>query len=105
MAPSEPAAPTISGPFRETELVDVLCFMHANQKSGRIEISTKEKEQAGSMIMTAGEITHAALSDHKGKDAFKGMLGMQEGYYAFHEGESVTEPREIEEPFDSLIKE
>jgi molecular chaperone DnaK len=104
VAPSEPSAPTISGPFRETELIDVLCFLHANQKSGRIEISTKEKEQTGSMIMAAGEITHASLGDHKGKDAFFYVLGMREGYYAFHEGESIAEPREIEEPFDSLIK-
>ena len=105
VAPSELTAPTISGPFRETELVDVLCFLHANQKSGRVEINTKEKEQTGSMIMAEGEITHADIGDQKGKDAFKGLLGMQEGYYAFHEGESTAEPREIDVPFDSLIKE
>jgi molecular chaperone DnaK (HSP70) len=108
VAPSpdgQAAAPTISGPFRETELVDVLCFLHANQKSGRIEINTKEKTQTGSMMMSAGEITHADMGDRKGKDAFRDIMKMREGYYAFHEGESIAEPREIEEIFDSLLKE
>jgi len=105
VAPTEPAAPSISGPFRETELVDVLCFLHANQKSGRIEVKTKEKEQTGSMIMAGGEITHAGLGSQQGKDAFSALLTLKEGYYAFHEGESSADPREIEEAFDSLIKE
>jgi len=105
VAPTEPAAPSISGPFRETELVDVLCFLHANQKSGRIEINTKGKEHTGSMIMTDGEITHAQLADRKGQDAFSDLLALNEGYYAFHEGGSSTDPREIDRPFDSLIKE
>jgi molecular chaperone DnaK len=93
--------PTISGPFRQTELVDVICFLHANEKTGRIDISSHD--QSSSITLTEGEITHAVFNDIQGVDAVKEILDLKEGHYAFFEGASVTTPKDIDIPFDSLI--
>ncbi|MBW1810627.1 MAG: Hsp70 family protein [Deltaproteobacteria bacterium] len=93
--------PTISGPFRETELVDVLCFLHANQKTGRVEI--KGTNQVGSLFMSDGEITNAEFSGLQGIEAFHNVLALSQGDYAFHEGLDASETAKIDTPFDILI--
>ncbi len=94
--------PTISGPFRATELMDVLYFLHANKKTGRVELDGPEDE--GSLWMLDGEITHARKGDQHGKDALKPLLAMEEGHYAFHEAETLEEPAEIDAPFDKMLE-
>jgi len=93
--------PAISGPFRETELVDVLCFLHANRKSGRIMVHTSD--QNGSLVMANGEITHAECADSSGTDAVQELLRLNQGHFAFHEGFSTSDPAEIKLAFNSLI--
>jgi molecular chaperone DnaK len=94
--------PSISGPFRETELVDVLCFLHANTKTGRIDISGDDRN--GKFFMRDGEISHAECAGFHGIEAIHNLLAMSQGSYAFHEGISSSEPAEIDTPFDVLIR-
>jgi len=102
VAPSERGIPAaLSGPFRETELVDVLCFLHANAKTGRIELTGTESP--GSLMLLNGNITHANLGEQVGTDAFMHMLQLKEGYYAFFDGETTSDPAQIDEPFDMLL--
>jgi hypothetical protein len=102
VAPSDRGVPpAITGPFRETELVDVLCFLHANNKNGRVEITGTDP--AGTLMLTNGNISHATLGGVQGTDAVRKMLEFNEGYYAFYEGETTSEPAQIDEPFDILV--
>jgi molecular chaperone DnaK len=93
--------PTISGAFRETELVDVLFFLHANRKTGRVEVVTGERR--GTIQLTEGEISHALADDQTGPQALRTLLAIKEGQFAFHEGPLPEGPREILEPFDQLV--
>ena len=96
------APPTFSGPFHETELIDVLCFLHANEKTGRFVVVGKG--QPGILFLNNGEVTHAKLDQQRGLEAAKTILGITEGRYAFHEGVASNDPPEIEVSFDSLVK-
>ncbi|HUU02481.1 MAG TPA: Hsp70 family protein [Myxococcota bacterium] len=93
--------PAISGPFRECELTDVLCFLHANARTGKIEISAKDG--GGLLTMNAGEIVAASFGEARGAEAVRGLLALSEGDYAFHEGGDIKGGVEIEIPFDELI--
>jgi len=93
--------PAISGPFRECELTDVLCFLHANTKTGKIEISSDDG--GGSLVMNAGEIVAASFGETRGAEAVHGLLALNAGDYAFHESGDIGDGVEIEIPFKELI--
>ncbi len=103
LAPAEvDARPTITGPFRATEMMDVLYFLHANQKTGRIAL--EGPAGAGELWMREGEITHAKFQEQTGVGAMQLMLTMSEGHYAFHEDELREDPPEIEAPFGQVLQ-
>ncbi|MBN2495111.1 MAG: Hsp70 family protein [Deltaproteobacteria bacterium] len=102
LAPAEErVGPTIAGPFRATELVDVLFFLHANRKTGRIELSSDG--MSGTLWMIDGQITHAQTDYSKGLDAAGQLLDIGEGNYSFYESEHLGEPAEIDTPFEILV--
>jgi molecular chaperone DnaK len=97
----EKVVPTISGPFAQTELVDVICFFHANQRTGLVEIKTEQ--QTGELALKEGEIIWASFGDSEGLEAAKSLLALQDGHYAFYEN-AGDKPVQIEVPFDSIIE-
>ncbi len=102
LAPSEESArPTITGPFRATELMDVLYFLHANSKTGRVELHGPAG--IGSLWLLDGELTHAQFDEERGVGAMQLLLTLTEGHYAFHEGETAEGPVEIEAPFGKVV--
>jgi len=96
------APPTFSGPFRATELVDVLCFLHANHKTGRITI--RAGELAGELVMNEGELTHAQTGTDSGELALQLLLAAEQGEYAFQEGPVPDQEANLDKPFASLVK-
>ncbi len=96
-----PSRATIAGPFRATELVDVLFFLHANQKSGRVDLTGPADE--GSLWMLDGELTHAETGPMKGLDAAALLLSLKQGDYAFFEGEHRDGPAQLDSPFERLV--
>ncbi len=94
--------PSITGPFRATELLDVLYFLHANKKTGKVELDGPAGP--GELWMLDGEITHARKDDQIAVDALRLILLMGEGHYAFHEGETLNTPREIDAPFGQVFE-
>ncbi len=104
VAPSEQlSSPTLSGPFVETEFIDVLCFLHANRKTGRIEVSAAST--MGTVMFAEGQITHAAFGQTSAQDALSHILRLKEGHFAFQQGETTAEPKQIDSPFESLLRE
>jgi hypothetical protein len=102
LAPSEESArPTITGPFRATELMDVLYFLHANGKTGRVELDGPAG--TGSLWLRDGELSHAQFDEERGVGAMQLLLTLAEGHYAFHEGETADGPVEIEAPFGKVV--
>ncbi|NMB77250.1 MAG: Hsp70 family protein [Myxococcales bacterium] len=94
--------PAISGAFRETELWDVLCFLHVNRKTGELQIGSGGK--SGGLWLQQGEITHARLEERRGLEAFREIRILREGSYAFREGLTESQPPEIREPFEDLLR-
>lgn len=94
--------PTFAGPFRATELVDVLFFLHANGKTGRVVLNGPEC--SGSIWLLEGDITHAQSKEEAGEAALKRLLAMSEGHYAYHERDTLEGPRQITGNFDSLME-
>jgi molecular chaperone DnaK len=102
LAPAKSEArPTISGPFRATELLDVLYFLHANDKTGRVSLDGPAGQ--GSLWLTKGALTHARRGEAKGPAALQDLLAMKEGHYSFHEYDRLDEPVEIETPFETIL--
>ncbi len=94
--------PLLAGPFRETELVDVLCFLHANRRSGRL---TVEGQGAGGKLqLQEGEIVQAAAGAGRGREALSVLLGYREGRYAFFENLPPEGPPDVQGSFQELIK-
>jgi molecular chaperone DnaK len=103
VAPTKDAqVPTISGAFRETELMDVLFFLHANAKTGVVEVSAGGHQ--GSVTFVHGEITRAALDSWHAEEALKALLAFREGHFAFHERFEILEAQEIRTPFEQLVR-
>jgi molecular chaperone DnaK len=94
--------PAISGAFRETELWDVLYFLHVNRKTGELRIGAGNR--SGSIVLREGEITHASFDSAVALDAFRKIRGLNEGTYAFREGAPDDRPPEIADAFDDLMR-
>jgi len=103
LAPSaELAQVTISGPFRSTELVDVLYFLHTNHKTGRLGLAGKWGQ--GSLWLLDGQLTHARQGEQRGREAAEELLRAEGGEYAFHEADVPTGPPEIDALFEELVR-
>ncbi|RME20351.1 MAG: DUF4388 domain-containing protein [Deltaproteobacteria bacterium] len=103
LAPADPdTPPTLSGPFREMELIDVLCFLHANSKTGRICIHDGEGRE-WELAMLNGQITHARGGQEEGERAVEIVLGLKQGTYSFQEGLYPEQPPNVDRPFQALV--
>jgi molecular chaperone DnaK len=92
----------IAGPFRATELVDVLYFLHTNHKTGRMSLSGGFGR--GDLWLLDGQITHARLDPLRGLEAAQKLITAEGGDYAFHEDDIPLGPPELATAFEDLVR-
>ena len=93
---------TLAGPFRQTELLDVLCFLHVNRRSGRL--SVQADGWRGELQLVDGELSHARAGESSGMEALHAMLQLAQGNYAFFEGAAPQQEANLSVRFEELIK-
>lgn len=79
-----------SGRLADLNLSSIVQFLELEQKSGTLEIFTKERR--GAVHFRSGRIVGAALGLRAGEGAFYRLLGWTEGFFQFEVGDPPVPP-------------
>ena len=80
----------LSGRLADLSLSSVVQFLELEQKSGTLEILSRERR--GAVHFRGGRIVGAVLGPHAGEGAFYRLLGWTEGFFQFEPGEPQVPP-------------
>ncbi|MGH7364373.1 MAG: response regulator [Candidatus Methylomirabilales bacterium] len=80
----------LSGRLADLSLSSVVQFLELEQKSGTLEIFTRERR--GAVHFRGGRIVGAVLGRYAGEGAFYQLLGWTEGFFQFELGDPQVPP-------------
>jgi len=83
----------ISGRIGDWNLMDVLQVLEMGRKTGRINITTPERE--AQIDIKDGEIVNAVFGNKKGKKALEEILSLKEGEFVFDSTEKIKGKKTI----------
>jgi hypothetical protein len=79
------------GQLSDISPVELCQMINSNQKTGRLYLEYEEKRAL--IVFHEGELVHAELNEHEGKDAFYEILSIDNGRFKFSQGLSDKEKK------------
>ncbi len=79
------------GQLSDISPVELCQMINSNQKTGRLYLEYEEKRAV--ILFNEGELVHAELNEHEGKDAFYEILSIDNGRFKFSQGLSEKEEK------------
>jgi hypothetical protein len=79
----------LSGSIHQFSLPDIVQFLCAAEKTGKLGLT--RADGSGAIYFEKGIVTHAAVKDSVGEDAFFDLMRWHDGQFEFSPGESTDE--------------
>ena len=94
----------LEGSIQEFTLSDIVQFLSASKKTGRLQMHVRDTGREGGIAFTDGSIVHAAVDDLVGEEAFFELMVWKEGQFTF-EPDAPSEKNTVRQSSTNLLLE